>query len=318
MDKPTSDRSRNRKTTKTERPGDEALNEFAHACRGRTESALDRWLPPAAATPETLHQAMRYAALSGGKCIRPLLVYATGRACGVEPQHLDGPACAVELIHAYSLVHDDLPAMDDDRLRRGRATCHVAFGEAVAILAGDALQALAFHILARDAGMAVSERQRLKMIDTLSLASSSLGMAGGQAIDLASVGKDLTVDEMENMHLRKTGALIRAAVLMGALGDEDTGEGTLQALGNYARCIGLAFQIRDDILDVEGDTETLGKTQGTDRDNGKPTYPALLGIEGARDKAGALHEEALEHLGRFGPEADLLRAVSEYIVQRAH
>lgn len=303
---------------KIEEPAPGTLSEFAETCQARTESALDHWLPPSAATPQELHQAMRYAALAGGKYIRPLLVYATGRACGTEVERLDGPACAVELIHAYSLVHDDLPAMDDDHLRRGKATCHVAFGEAVAILAGDALQALAFHILTRDPRLAVSDHRRLKMIDTLSLASSSLGMAGGQAIDLAAVGKDLTLDELENMHLRKTGALIRAAVLLGALSAESTGEHTLQRLGNYARCIGLAFQIRDDILDVEGDTTTLGKTQGADRDNGKPTYPALLGMDGAKDKAEALHEQALGHLKSFGPEADTLRDISEYIVRRTH
>lgn len=311
-----SDRSRSRTRVKTERSPNDALSKFADSCRSRTEAALDRWLPPSATTPRELHQAMRYAALSGGKYIRPLLVYAAGQACSVTPQHLDGPACAVELIHAYSLIHDDLPAMDNDQLRRGRATCHVAFGEAVAILAGDALQALSFHILAGDPGLAVSDHRRLKMIDTLSLASSSLGMAGGQAIDLAAVGKELSIEELEGMHLRKTGALIRAAVLLGALSNEAADERALQALGNYARCIGLAFQIRDDILDVEGSTATLGKTQGSDRANDKPTYPALLGIGGAQRKAETLHEEALGHLSGFGPDADTLRAISEYIVQR--
>jgi geranylgeranyl pyrophosphate synthase len=295
-----------------------ALDGFMDLCRTRVESALDRWLPAAEAVPQDLHRAMRYATLAGGKYVRPLLVYATGRAFGIEPERLDGPACAVELIHAYSLVHDDLPAMDNDALRRGKPSCHIAFGEAVAILAGDALQALAFHILASDPALRMTPAQRLRMIDTLALAGSSLGMAGGQAIDLAAVGKKLSLTDLENMHARKTGALIRASVLLGALAVDGLPEETLSALGNYARCIGLTFQIRDDVLDAEGDTATLGKTQGSDTSNNKPTYSTLLGVEQAKRTAEALHREALQHLEGLGGRAELLRSISEYIIRRVH
>jgi farnesyl diphosphate synthase len=297
---------------------DTALRALLAQYKVRVERALERWLPPAATPPERLHEAMRYAALAGGKYIRPVLVYATGRALGIGPEALDGPACAVELIHAYSLVHDDLPAMDNDLLRRGKPSCHAAFGEATAILAGDALQSLAFHILASDPNIAVSPATRLRMIDTLAFASSSLGMAGGQAVDLDSVGKRLTLEELENMHHRKTGALIQAAVLLGALGRDGVEEPRITALVTYARCIGLAFQIRDDILDVEGDTETLGKTQGADRDRDKPTYPALLGLAGAKQKATEMHAQAVHHLASLGPDAAPLHWLSEYIVQRRH
>jgi farnesyl diphosphate synthase len=295
-----------------------ALDGFMELCRGRVETALDHWLPAAAETPQELHRAMRYAALAGGKYVRPLLVYATGQAFGVEPARLDGAACAVELIHAYSLVHDDLPAMDNDALRRGKPSCHVAFGEALAILAGDALQALAFRILTVDPTLTTAPAQRLRMIDTLALAGSSLGMAGGQAIDLAAVGKRLSLDDLENMHARKTGALIRASVLLGALAADGLPEETLAALVNYARCIGLTFQIRDDVLDAEGDTATLGKTSGSDISHNKPTYSTLLGVEAAKRMAEALHREALQHLAGLGEQAGLLRAISEYIIRRMH
>jgi geranylgeranyl pyrophosphate synthase len=287
-------------------------------CRGRVEAALDRWLPPAETEPRDLHRAMRYAALAGGKYVRPLLVYATGRAFGVAPERLDGPACAVELIHAYSLVHDDLPAMDNDALRRGKPSCHVACGEAVAILTGDALQALAFHILAADPAPGVTPALRLRMIDTLALAAGSLGMAGGQAIDLAAVGHVLEPEELENMHTCKTGALIRASVLLGALAADGAAEDTLAALGGYARCIGLTFQIRDDVLDAEGDTATLGKTSGSDASNNKATYTTLLGLERAKRMADELHREALRHLEGLDERADLLREISEYFIRRIH
>ena len=295
-----------------------ALRELMATCRERIERALDHWLPGAATPPRTLHEAMRYATLAGGKYVRPLLVYATGRALGIDAAELDGPACAVELIHAYSLVHDDLPAMDDDDLRRGKPTCHKVFGDAMAILTGDALQALAFHILAQDPAIRVPPGRRLRMIDTLAVASSSQGMAGGQAIDLEAVGKDLDLQELENMHLRKTGALIRASVTLAALSRPDLPEETLRQLGSYARCVGLAFQIRDDILDVEGDTATLGKVQGADRERNKPTYPALLGLEGAKRKAAELHERALEVLTPLGDDAAPLRWIAHYIVGRTH
>lgn len=287
-------------------------------CRTRVESALQRWLPPVEAEPQDLHRAMRYAALDGGKHVRPLLVYATGRAFGVAPERLDGVACAVELIHAYSLAHDDLPAMDNDTLRRGKPSCHVAFGEALAILTGDALQALAFHILATDPALGVAPAQRLRMLDTLALAAGSHGMAGGQAIDLAAVGRMLDLGELENMHARKTGALIRASVQLGALAAGEPPKETLAALGRYARCIGLTFQIRDDVLDAEGDTATLGKSSGSDASNNRATYSTLLGVEEAKRMADALHREALQHLAGLGADADLLRAISEYIIRRIH
>lgn len=296
----------------TERPGlDGVLGEY----RARVERAMDRWLPAASTHPVRLHEAMRYAALGGGKRVRPVLMYATGDALGVDRARLDGLASAVELIHAYSLIHDDLPAMDDDDLRRGRPTCHRAFDEATAILAGDALQALAFYIIARDPGLQVPPSTRVAIIERLALACGSRGMAGGQAIDLASVGRSLDIAELEDMHIHKTGALIRASVLLAALagGAEDW---QLERLDHYGKCVGLAFQIRDDILDVEGDTETLGKTRGADQARDKPTYPALLGLEGAKQRARELHEEALRALEPFDRRADTLRAMSRFIIDR--
>lgn len=295
-----------------------ALDGFMELSRARVEAALDRWLPSAEAEPRDLHRAMRYATLAGGKYVRPLLVYATGQAFGIAPERLDGAACAVELIHAYSLVHDDLPAMDNDPLRRGKPSCHVAFGEAPAILTGDALQALAFHILAADPAPGIAAAQRLRMIDTLALAGGSLGMAGGQAIDLAAVGRALGLAELEDMHARKTGALIRASVLMGALAAGDLPAATVAALGAYARCIGLTFQIRDDVLDAEGDTSTLGKTSGSDRDHNKPTYATLLGVEAAKRLAEDLHREAVGYLEALDAQAELLREISAYIIRRIH
>ncbi|MDR2877856.1 MAG: polyprenyl synthetase family protein [Chromatiales bacterium] len=292
------------------------MADFIALSRERIERALDLWLPRADVVPADLHSAMRYSALAGGKYVRPLLVYATGRAFGADLATLDGPACAVELIHAYSLIHDDLPAMDNDDLRRGKPTCHIAYGEALAILAGDALQALSFHILAVDPALLAPLALRLRMIDTLAQASSSTGMAGGQAIDLGAVGNVLALADLEDMHLRKTGALIRASVELGAFGAAIDDDAVLRKLRAYARCIGLAFQIRDDILDVEGDTAIIGKTQGADLRDNKPTYCSLLGVEGARARAEALHEEAVAQLSSFGRDADLLRNISAYIVRR--
>ncbi len=282
----------------------------------RVEKALDAWLPAPDQQPDRLHQAMRYAVLNGGKRIRPVLVYATGEALGGPVAGLDGPACALELIHAYSLVHDDLPAMDDDDLRRGIPTCHRAFDEATAILVGDALQALAFKILARDPAMAISPHARLDMITLLADASGSRGMVGGQAIDLAAVGQRLNLAQLENMHRHKTGALIRASVELGALAAGCQDKQLLQNLRDYARCIGLAFQVRDDILDIEGDTAVIGKTQGADMARNKPTYPALLGLEEAKATARRLHQEALDALSGLDRRADILRQISAYIVQR--
>jgi farnesyl diphosphate synthase len=258
---------------------------------------------------------MRYAVLEGGKRIRPTLVYAGGMATGAAQAGLDAPACAVELIHAYSLVHDDLPAMDDDDLRRGKPSCHRAFGEATAILAGDALQALAFQVLAQD-DQQCDAAARLDMIRRLALASGSRGMAGGQAIDLAATGQQLNIAELEDMHIHKTGALIRASVVLGALCGNNLDSAQLGRLDHYAKCIGLAFQIRDDILDVEGETETLGKHTGMDLHREKSTYPALIGLDAARQRARELHEDALDSLAGFDENADPLRWISAYIIDR--
>ncbi|MEJ2452734.1 MAG: (2E,6E)-farnesyl diphosphate synthase [Candidatus Thiodiazotropha sp.] len=294
----------------------DALKAYIATCQERVEAALQSALPPENTLPARLHQAMRYSALSGGKRIRPLLVYAAGQAVGVTPERLDMPACAVELIHAYSLVHDDLPAMDDDDLRRNQPTCHKAFDEATAILVGDALQTLAFQVICCGDDMQADAGTRLKMLEILTRASGSRGMAGGQAIDLESVGKELNLAELEILHIHKTGALIRAAVRLATLLNPAAGEEKIQALDRYAKCVGLAFQIRDDILDVEGETEILGKTQGKDRAQDKPTYPALLGLNGAREKAQELLQESLQCLERFDAEADPLRWIAEYIIGR--
>lgn len=284
--------------------------------RQRVEHALAHWLPAETIIPQQLHQAMRYSALNGGKRIRPILVYATGKAVGISEDQLDGPACAVELIHAYSLVHDDLPAMDDDELRRGKPTCHIKFNEPTAILAGDALQALAYHILAHDEKMVANADLRLKMIDILAMASGSRGMAGGQAIDLDSVGRDINLVELENMHIHKTGALIRASVTLGALGNNTLSPEQFEKLDHYGKAIGLAFQIQDDILDVESDTETLGKTQGADAARNKPTYPSLIGISAAKDMSRDLVQQALDNLSDFDETADSLREIARYIIDR--
>lgn len=286
--------------------------------RQRADAALDRWLPPEETVPTTLHRAMRYAVFNGGKRVRPVLSYAAGQAVGIPADDIDAPAAAVELIHAYSLVHDDLPAMDDDDLRRGQPTVHKAFDEASAILCGDALQSLAFFVLARHLPSQIPARQRLDMIETLALASGSRGMAGGQAIDLAAVGRELNIAELENMHVHKTGALIRASVTLGALCQPDIKPETLHQLDHYAKCIGLAFQIQDDVLDVEGDTRTLGKTRGADMARNKPTYPALLGLDGAKDLATELIDDALQSLAAWREPAEPLRWIARYIVQRKH
>jgi geranylgeranyl pyrophosphate synthase len=295
-----------------------ALKEYLSQCQNRVERALEARLPSDNILPQKLHQAMRYCVLDGGKRMRPLLTYCTGKTLGIAPEELDGPACAVEFIHVYSLIHDDLPAMDDDDLRRGKPTCHVAYDEATAILTGDALQALAFEVLAHDPTIQASPENRIKMITTLARASGSQGMVGGQAIDLASVGTTLNLPELENMHIHKTGALIRASVNLATLAKSDVDASVASKLDQYAKCIGLSFQVKDDILDEESDTATLGKTQGKDKDNDKPTYPALLGLAGAKQKAKELHEKALDNLSIFGSEADLLRDLSLYIIERNH
>jgi farnesyl diphosphate synthase len=286
------------------------------ALSARADDALARALPDQDQPPVELHRAMRYAVLGGGKRLRPLLVYATGRAFAAPLQRLDACACAVEIIHAYSLVHDDLPAMDDDDLRRGRATCHIAFGEAMAILAGDALQALAFEVLANDAALDVDAATRLDMLRTLAAACGSHGMAGGQAFDLAAVGKPLDAAELERMHVHKTGALIRASVRLGALAAGCRDEHTLAALETYGHSIGLAFQVRDDLLDIEAGTEQLGKTAGKDVAANKPTYPAILGVDASRAELAALTRRALASIELLGVDVALLRELAHFVADR--
>ena len=285
--------------------------------RERVESVLERYLPRADMAPARLHAAMRYAALGPGKRIRPVLVYATGRAVGLPPVALDAPAAAVELIHAYSLVHDDLPAMDDDDLRRGRPTTHRAFGEATAILAGDALQVLAFKILAEDSALPVQPGERLAMIRLLAHASGTQGMAGGQAMDLAAVGKILDRGEIEEMHARKTGALIRAAVMIASAATPALAAPRRQALDRYGTMVGLSFQIVDDLLDVLGDPMETGKASGADALRGKPTYPAIVGIAAARERAAELARAGIEALSGFGPDAAQLREFAAELVERS-
>ena len=278
----------------------------------RAEQALERCLPSAEHSPAALHGAMRYAVLGGGKRLRPLLVYASAHAFGESGTQLDGSACAVELIHAYSLVHDDLPAMDDDALRRGRPTCHIVFGEAMAILAGDALQALAFEILSNDDGDAAigMEKQRV-----LGRACGAEGMAGGQALDLAAVGHRLTLAELEHMHACKTGALIRASVRLGAL-TAGADASALDMLDRYADAVGLAFQVRDDILDVEGDATVIGKTAGKDAAADKPTFPSIIGLDASRDRLRELTAIALDAIAPLGTSADLLQELANYAAHR--
>ncbi|HET8801991.1 MAG TPA: farnesyl diphosphate synthase [Marinobacter sp.] len=289
--------------------------DFLDTCRARVDVELERCLDRPAASTRLL-DAMRYSVLGGGKRIRPALCLAAARAVGQSGEEALTPACAVELIHAYSLIHDDLPAMDDDDLRRGRATTHIAFDEATAILAGDALQALAFGLLAEAPGLAPATR--LAMVQELSGASGQSGMVGGQAIDLESVGKTLSLNQLETMHRQKTGALIEASVRMGALTAPDIRPQDLGALTRYAEALGLAFQVQDDLLDIEGDTSVIGKPRGSDAARSKPTYPSLLGIDGAREHLSALLSCALESLEGFGSEAQSLRAMADYVVARTH
>ncbi len=292
------------------------LNEVMPGWVLRVEQSLDHWIPPINRYPQTLHEAMRYSALAGGKRIRPILTYATGMATRQSLERLDGPACAVELIHAYSLIHDDLPCMDDDDLRRGRPSSHKKFGEAMAVLAGDALQTLAFRVLAEDESITDDPAVRVEMINLLARAAGSQGMAGGQAIDLEASGKSLTIAELEAMHIHKTGALIHASIALATLNASDLDESLAQALGHYGKCLGLAFQIRDDILDIEGETEMLGKEAGADKALDKPTFPEILGLDASKQRTRELHQEAIESLSPFGDRADVLRDIAGYIVDR--
>lgn len=285
-------------------------------CQKQVDAALEPLFAAPRAELERLYAAMRYSVFNGGKRIRPLLAYAACEALGGAAQQADGAACAVELIHAYSLVHDDLPAMDDDDLRRGQPTTHKAFDEATAILAGDGLQSLAFAVLASDQRNPQNADVRLSMFSALADAAGPAGMVGGQAIDLGSVGQQLQQPALEIMHRHKTGALIEASVRLGALASGRSEERSLAALSTYARAVGLAFQVQDDILDVESDTATLGKTQGKDQANDKPTYPALLGLEAARQYAFELRDQALHALHPFDHAAEPLRELARYIVER--
>jgi farnesyl diphosphate synthase len=284
--------------------------------QARIEVQLASRLPASTVSPQRLHEAMRYSVLNGGKRVRPVLIYATGQALGIAESQLDGAACAIELIHAYSLVHDDLPAMDDDDLRRGRPTCHKAFDEATAILVGDALQVLAFQILARDTQLPVDPAARLRLIDILATESGTTGMAGGQALDLAGEGQTLTLAEVEHMHACKTGALIRASVMMAAACAPRLDAAKSQALERYATAIGLAFQIQDDVLDIEGDASLLGKATGADQAHAKPTYPAVAGLQAAKQRVEILHTQALKELAPLDAAAQPLHAVSEWLVFR--
>ncbi|ENO9208860.1 (2E,6E)-farnesyl diphosphate synthase [Salmonella enterica] len=289
------------------------------ACVTQANQALSRFIAPLPFQNTPVVEAMQYGALLGGKRLRPFLVYATGQMFGVSTATLDAPAAAVECIHAYSLIHDDLPAMDDDDLRRGLPTCHIKFGEANAILAGDALQTLAFAIISDAPMPEVTDRDRIAMIAELANASGITGMCGGQALDLAAEGQRITLDALERIHRHKTGALIRAAVRLGALSAGDKGRNTLPILDRYAESIGLAFQVQDDILDVVGDTATLGKRQGADQQLGKSTYPALLGLEQARNKARDLIEDARQSLHQLAAQSldtSALEALANYIIQR--
>ncbi|MHA6492395.1 (2E,6E)-farnesyl diphosphate synthase [Pseudomonas borbori] len=285
-------------------------------CQRRVDAALDSLFTPEQAELTRLYQAMRYSVFNGGKRVRPLLVYAACEALGGAAQRADAAACAVELIHAYSLVHDDLPAMDDDDLRRGQPTTHKAFDEASAILAGDGLQSLAFEVLADEQRNPHGAELRLAMIRCLTHAAGPAGMVGGQAIDLGSVGLRLDQPALETMHRHKTGALIEASVQLGALASGQADQERLKSLHAYARAVGLAFQVQDDILDVESDTATLGKTQGKDQANDKPTYPALLGLGAAKDYAVELRDQALHALRAFDQAAEPLRELARYVVER--
>jgi farnesyl diphosphate synthase len=290
---------------------------WTHEVQARTESCLSELLPPPNQIPDRLHEAMRYAVLGGGKRVRPLLACAAGELTGADMARVDVVAAAVEMIHAYSLVHDDMPCMDDDVLRRGKPTVHVQYDDATALLVGDALQALAFQIVA-ETRLCDDDTQQLHMITLFAQACGSRGMAGGQAIDLASVGKHLSLPELEFMHIHKTGALIRAAILMGAYCGKPLEEKQQNALDRYAKCVGLAFQVVDDVLDAEASTATLGKTAGKDAKDGKPTYVSLMGATEAKKLADELYTDALDALAPFGSHADRLKFMAEYIVKRQH
>ncbi len=290
---------------------------WASAHQSRFEDSLGRLLPSPDIAPQRLHQAMRYSTLGGGKRVRPLLAFAAGELTHADNARVNIAAAAVELIHAYSLVHDDLPCMDNDVLRRGKPTCHVEYDEATALLVGDSLQSLAFQLLAENP-LSDDPLRQLQMVKLLAIATGSRGMAGGQAIDLESVGKQLSVPELEFMHIRKTGALIRAAILLGAQCGSTLDEAQQQRLDHFGKCLGLVFQVVDDVLDSESDTATLGKTAGKDAQQDKPTYVTLLGVQAAKKLASEIHAEALDALAEFGDKARRLRELANFIVLRKY
>jgi farnesyl diphosphate synthase len=294
-----------------------SFDDWSRDVSGEMERTLEKLLPDGAGEPRRLHDAMRYATLGGGKRVRPMLARAAGETTAADPGRLAIVAAAVEIIHAYSLAHDDLPCMDNDVLRRGRPTVHVEFDEATALLAGDALQAFAFELMSLHR-LADEPDQQLRMLQIFAQACGSHGMAGGQAIDLANVGRQISLPELEYMHILKTGALIRASVLLGAMCGRPPDAARSERLDHYGKCVGLAFQVVDDILDCESNTEQLGKTAGKDRDANKPTYVSLMGMAGAKRFAGELLADALESLRDFGDEALRLRQLAEFIVHRQH
>ncbi len=293
----------------------DAFADWADAVRDRVESALDRALPAADIVPQRLHAAMRYAVLGGGKRVRPLLAFAAGEAVTAPGPAVEAVACAVELIHAYSLVHDDLPCMDDDDLRRGKPTVHIAWDEATAMLVGDSLQSLAFGLVSAPR-LGIEPAAQVAIVHQLALASGSRGMAGGQAIDLDSVGVELSVPQLEHMHIHKTGALIRAAVSMATACAGEVGTPVAAALDRYAMAVGLAFQVVDDILDAEASTEALGKTAGKDQAANKPTYVSILGIRPARELAAELHARAITALDTVPGSSRRLRELAGALLAR--
>tara|TARA_B110000967_G_C18856329_1_gene547431 strand:+ start:156 stop:1052 length:897 start_codon:yes stop_codon:yes gene_type:complete len=295
----------------------DSLDEFLNHSQNRVEQYLNTAIGQRRASG-VLSQAMTYSAVQGGKRVRAALVYGAARACGVDDATLDPLAAAVEAIHAYSLIHDDLPAMDDDALRRGQPSCHIAFDEATAILAGDALQALAFELLARAKGPEISAEQCLEMVACLAEASGAKGMVAGQMLDMAAAHDAVNLAQLERLHGLKTGALIVASVEIGALSQSQVSTNQIDLLRTYAQAIGLAFQVQDDILDIEGDTATLGKTQGSDVINDKSTYPALLGMTAAKERLMELHQQAKESVTEFGAAAEPLVWLADFIVTRKH
>jgi farnesyl diphosphate synthase len=294
-----------------------AFNAWAQNKQTRMEDVLNTHLPSASTSPMRLHEAMRYATMGGGKRVRALLAYAAGEFCGADLNKIDVPAAAVEIIHAFSLVHDDLPCMDNDDLRRGKPTTHKQYGDALALLVGDALQSLAFQLISQDKQLK-SATQKLKMLHILALASGSRGMAGGQAIDIESIGIPLSRPELEHMHIQKTGALIRAGALLGAYSADKPKDDKIKAVDHFAKSIGLAFQVVDDILDAEANTQTLGKTAGKDLLHNKSTYVTILGLSAAKQLASELHANAMAALSFYGREADLLRHLANFITHRSY